>query len=150
MSEPSHGMIRRKARGKETLRPKTTSVSTVEPKVTASRIAESQSTSVANASSTEVVTRPTALSTSPRFAPQLQNKQQHIRPLQSPKTLSPPFKEWTLNRCKPTSGTKRISQRSREKAKPSEYSGCSPGNGLSHSQLILSSCTTNGHGSVSS
>ena len=45
---------------------------------------------------------------------------------------------------------KRISQRSREKEKPSEYSGCSLGNGLFHSKLILSSCTINGHGSVSS
>ena len=44
---------------------------------------------------------------------------------------------------------KRISQRSREKAKPSEYSGCSPGNEFFHSKLILFSCTINGHDSVS-
>ena len=147
MSAPSHGMRRRRVRARETLH-ETTSVSTVEPRATASKTAESLRTSAASASSMEADTEPTALSTLPRFEPPPQNKRQCTRPLWLPKTPSLLFEEWTLNKCKPTSGTKRISQRSREKAKPSEYSGCSPGNGLFHSQLILSSCTTYGHGFI--
>ena len=96
------------------------------------------------------VIEPIAPSTSPKFECLLRNRQRPTRPLWLRKIPSPLSREWTLNRCKPTSGTKRISQRSREKAKPSEYSGCSPGNGLFHLKLILSSCTTNGHGSLSS
>ena len=106
----------------------TTSVSTVEPRGMASRTAESQRTNAMSASSTEEVTGPTAPSTSLKFELLPWSKQRHTRlpPLQkTPLWLSG---EWTLNRCKPTSGTKRMSQRSRKKAKPSEYSGCSPGN----------------------
>ena len=146
-SAPSCGMRRRWVRARETLRHETTSVSTAELKATASRIAGNLRISVTSASSTEADIGPTAQSMSLKSAPLLRNKQLHTRPLRLPKTPSPPFAEWTLNKCKPTSGTKGISQRSREKAKPSEYSGCSPGNGLFHSKLILSSCTTNGHGS---
>ena len=145
----SRGMRRRRARVKETLRHETTSASTAEPKATASRIAESQRTSAPSASSLAAVTEPTALSMSPKFEPQPRNKPRHTWPLQLPKTPSPLFAEWTSNRCKPTSGTKRILRRSREKAKPSEYSGCSPGNGLLHLKLFLPSCTINGHGSIS-
>ena len=105
-------------------------------------------TSALSASSTVAVTEPAAPSMSPKSKPRPRNKPRRTRPLRLPKTPSPLFMEWTSNRCKPTSGIKRISQRSREKAKPSEYSGCSPGNGLLHSKLIFSSCTTYGYGSV--
>ena len=148
-SAPFHG-TRRRVKEREAFHHETTSVSTAELKATVSRIAESQKTSVANASSMEVVTEPTAPNMSPRFGPLLQSKQPCTRHLRSPKIPSPPSGAWTLSRYKPTSGIKRISQRSREKAKPSEYSGCSPGNGLFHSKLILPPRTTNRHGSVSS
>ena len=146
----SRGMTRRRARVKGTLCHETTSVSTAEPKATASRIAESQRTSATSASSTEAVIGPTALSTSLKSGPRPQNRPRCTQPLWLPRTPSPLFAEWILNKCRPTSGTKRISQRSREKAKPSEYSGCSPGNRFFHLQLIFSSCTTYGHGFVSS
>ena len=146
---PSCGMSRRRERVKRTLH-ETTSVSTAEPKAMVSKSAESRRTSAMNVSSMEAVTEPTAPSTSPKFGPQPWNKPRHTQCLWWPKIPSPLFAEWTSNKCKLTSGTKRISQRSREKAKPSEYSGCSPGNGLFHQKLIFSSCTTNGHGFVPS
>ena len=148
MSVPSCGMKRRRVKAGEILCHETTSVSTVEPKAMASRTAENQRISAMSASSTEAVTKPTAQSMSLRFEPLPQSRQQCTRPLRLPRTPSPSSEEWTLNKCKPTSGTKRISQRSREKAKPSEYSGCSPGNRLFHQKLIFSSRTTTGHGSV--
>ena len=142
MSAPFRGMRKRRVRAKEARRHEATSISTAEPKAMASKTAKSQRTSAASASSMEVVIEPTAPSTSPRFEPLLRSKQLHTRLPLSPKIPLPPSEEWTLSRCKPTSGTKRILQRSREKAKPTEYSGCSLGNGLFHSKLILSSCTT--------
>ena len=142
-------MRRRRGNAREVLRHETTSVSIVGPKAMVSRTAESQRTSAASASFMEAVIEPTVPSMSPRFEPLLRSKRPCTRLLWSPKIPSPLFEEWILNKCKPTSGTKRISQRSREKAKPSKYSGCSPGDGLFHSKLILSSCTTYGHSSVS-
>ena len=142
-SEPSRGTRRRKERAKEMDHCETTSVSTVGPRATASRISESRKTNAMSASSMEEVTGPTAPSTSPKFELLPWRKLRHTQLPPSLKTPLPPFEEWTLNRCKPTSGIEQISQRSREKAKPSEYSGCSLGNRLFHSKLILSSCTTN-------
>ena len=71
----------------------------------------------------------------------LTNKLLHMWPLPSPRIPLPQSMAWATTKCKYTSGIRKILQRSQEKAKPNEYSGCSMGR-LSHLTLIFSSLYT--------